>query len=108
LGSLAYNGSEVVDMTEERRAGRHKLTVDQRENVAITGVLDVISFDEESVVCETDMGILVLRGVDLHVSSLNLENGTLSIFGEIISINYENQALPGSRKKGSVFGKIFK
>ncbi|MDR2167696.1 MAG: sporulation protein YabP [Clostridiales bacterium] len=95
-------------MTEERRTGRHKLTVDQRENVTVTGVLDVISFDEESVICETDMGVLVMRGTDLHLAGLNLESGSLSIFGEIVSVNYESQGVPGARKKSSVFGKIFK
>ena len=94
-------------MSEERRAGRHKLTIDQRENAVITGVLDVISFDEEQVVCETDMGVLVLRGENLHVAALDLDKGTLSIFGRATSINYEDES-PGVRKKGTMFGKIFK
>ncbi|MCL2350678.1 MAG: sporulation protein YabP, partial [Defluviitaleaceae bacterium] len=95
-------------MSEQKRS-QHKLTVDQRESVAITGVLDVISFDEEQVVCETDMGVLILRGANLHVASLNLEIGSLAIFGEIVSINYESAGVnPGQRgKKSSMFGKIF-
>ena len=94
-------------MSEERRAGRHKLTVDQRENAVITGVLDVISFDEEQVVCETDLGVMILRGENLHVAALNLDSGTLNIFGRVNAINYEDQG-PAARKKGSMFGKIFK
>ena len=97
-------------MSEERRASRHKLTIEHRENVTITGVVDVISFDEEQVVCDTDMGVLLLRGVNLHVSNLNLDSGLLEIFGEIVSVNYEDSGpRPGSGKsKSSFFGKIFK
>ena len=95
-------------MAEERKTSRHKLVVDQRESVAISGVLDVISFDEEQVVCDTDLGVLVLRGTNLHVSSLNLDSGLLDIFGEIVSINYEGQGSGSGRSKSSLFGKIFK
>jgi sporulation protein YabP len=95
--------------SEERRVGKHRLTVDRRESVAVTGVLDVISFDEDQVICETDLGVLILRGSNLHVSSLNLENATLNLFGEIVSINYEDgRAGDGSGKKSTMLGRIFK
>lgn len=98
-----------MPISEERKplAARHKLVVEQRESVAITGVVDVISFDEEQVVCETDLGVLILRGANLHVNSLNLESGSLDIFGEISGINYEAQS-QGARGKASFFSKIFK
>ena len=97
-------------MPEERRASKHKLTIENRENVSITGVVDVISFDEEQVVCDTDMGVLILSGADLHVNNLNLDSGLLDIFGEIISVNYEDQAQGQGkgRSKSTLFGKIFK
>lgn len=98
-------------MPEERKPAKHKLVVNQRESVAITGVLDVISFDEEQVVCETDMGVLILRGVGLHVNNLNLESGLLDIFGEVIGITYEDHAqahAQGGRGKTSFLGRIFK
>ena len=94
-------------MTDERRVGRHKLTVDQRESVVVTGVLDVVSFDEDKVICETDMGVLVMRGANLNVSSLNLEAGSLALTGKIFSLVYE-AAGQQKGKKGAVFGKIFK
>ena len=99
-------------MTEDRKtaATRHKLIIDQRETVSITGVLDVISFDEEQVICETELGVLILRGGNLHVSNLNLDSGLLDVFGDITSIAYEaSAAAPGSpRTKQSFFGKIFR
>jgi len=93
-------------LPEERRVSKHKLTIEHRENVAVTGVRDVISFDEEQVICDTDVGVLILRGANLHVSNLNLDSGSLDIFGEIVSINYEEQGQ--GRSKSSLFGKIFK
>lgn len=96
-------------MTEERKTSRHKLTIEHRENVTITGVVDVISFDEEQVVCDTDMGVLILRGLNLHVNNLNLDSGLLDIFGEVTSVTYEDSGLSGHGKsKSTFFGKIFK
>jgi sporulation protein YabP len=91
---------------EKKRApSRHILTVDKRESVMVTGVTDVISFDEESVIAETEMGIIVIRGVNLHVNRINLEVGELSVAGEIDGVSYENS----SGKKGKSFmGRLFK
>ena len=100
----------VVIVADERRASRHKLIIENRENVTITGVVDVISFDEEQMVCDTDMGVLILRGVDLHVNNLNLDSGLLDIFGEVVSVNYEGSASAQGygKSKTTFFGKIFK
>jgi len=98
----------VDGMAEERRASKHKLTIEHRENVTITGVVDVISFDEEQVVCDTDMGVLILRGADLHVNNLNLDSGLLEIFGEIVSVNYEDSGVGHGKSKSTLLGKIFK
>jgi len=95
-------------MPEERKRApsRHSLQIDRRENVTISGVLDVISFDEESVIAETEMGIIVIRGANLHVKRINLESGELIIAGEIDGLNYEN-ASSGTRAK-SFMGRLFK
>ncbi|MCL2351897.1 MAG: sporulation protein YabP [Firmicutes bacterium] len=98
-------------MAEEKKssasASRHALTIDRRERVVVTGMLDVISFDEETVIAETEMGILVLRGNNLRVSRLNLDNGELDLDGEIMSAAYED-APGGGKAKGSFFGKLFR
>ncbi len=90
---------------EDIRRTRHRLTMDNRELLNITGVIDVISFDEEIVVSETDEGLLIIRGFDLHVSNLNLEGGHLSIDGKIISISYDDTSTP---KNTSFFKQLFK
>ncbi len=83
----------------------HKITMNERESIFITGVIDVISFDEETIIAETEKGTLVLRGTELHVIKLSVENGELEIGGYIYSLNYESSDY---MKEKSFFGKIFK
>lgn len=91
---------------EKKRApARHSITIEKRESVAVSGVTDVISFDEESVIGETELGVLIIRGVNLHVNRINLESGELSVLGEIDGIAYENA---GKGKGKSFMGRLFK
>jgi len=96
-----------MPMEEKKRSSsRHSLTIDRREGVNVTGVTDVISFDEESVIGETEMGVIVIRGVNLHVNRINLESGELSVSGEIDGVNYENPS--GGARTKSLLGRLFK
>ncbi len=109
LGETEYNNQLLgeVLMPEERKPfGTHKVTLENRERLTVTGVTDVVSFDEECVVCETGMGMLVFKGGGMKVSSLSVGSGDLTITGSVDSMVYETGL---SRKtKGSMFGKIFK
>jgi len=93
---------------EDRRRSpsRHNITIDKRENVTVTGIVDVISFDEESVIGETELGIIIIKGANLHVKRINLESGELVVAGEIDGVNYEN-ASSGVKAK-SIMGRLFK
>ena len=95
-------------MPEERKrsTSRHSLQIDRRERVNVSGMIDVISFDEESVIGETEMGIIIIRGINLHVNKISLESGELSIVGEIDSVTYENPGGPAKAK--TILGKLFK
>lgn len=85
----------------------HKIILEERQRLSITGVTEVIAFDEESITADTDMGILVIRGEGLHIGKLNLDDGLLQTEGEIESIEYTDGE--GSAKGGGfLFGKIFK
>ena len=91
---------------KRRAASRHSLQIDRRENIVITGMLDVISFDEETVIGETEMGVIIIRGANLHVKRVNLDSGELAVSGEIDGINYENPS--GGAKAKSLLGRLFK
>ncbi|MDR1066495.1 MAG: sporulation protein YabP [Clostridiales bacterium] len=95
-------------MADEKRSfSKHSINVSRREIAVVTGVIDVISFDDETVITDTELGSLVIRGVNLHVSRLNLENGELEIDGDIASVTYEDQSAFG-KGGGSFFNKLFK
>ena len=91
-----------------RNPSRHAINLVRRENLVATGVIDVVSFDEEAIIAETELGMLIIKGINLHVNRLNLENGDLAIDGEIASIVYEDS---GGYVKGggkSLLGKLLR
>ncbi len=90
---------------EDKTRNTHSLSMENREFLNVTGITDVISFDEEIVVTETNDGILVIRGFDLHISTLNLDAGYLNIDGTISAITYEDTPI---QKNSSFFKQIFK
>ena len=75
-------------MEEIKNTGKHSLAFAGRQNGTVTGVLDVISFDMNSVLLETTQGMLTVKGADLHVSRLNLDKGEVDIDGQVDSLAY--------------------
>ena len=69
----------------------HKLTLDQRSKLIMTGVTEVISFDEHAVVLNTDLGTLILQGSNLQLKQLSLEGGQVAVDGNISAVHYEEQ-----------------
>ena len=81
----------------------HQVTVSNREQVAVEGVIHVDSFDDREVILETELGMMAIRGEDLHIKQLNLEDGHLSIEGVVKTVDYlEDGLVVGgkSRNKG--------
>ena len=66
----------------------HSLSLDERKQAALTGVREVLAFDENQVVLMTDTGELCLTGQDLHVTKLMLEEGQLTVEGRLDGIFY--------------------
>lgn len=97
-------------MIEDKKMSRPKvqnIIIENREKMSISGVIDVESFNDECVIVDTELGVLVVRGEDLHINKLNLDNSELNIEGDIISCEYSDKE--GSRSKGFGFlGKMFK
>lgn len=85
----------------------HKVTLTNRRNGSLTGVLDVLSFDISEILLETEQGMLHVKGKDLHVNRLNLEKGEVDIEGMVESFSYSQ--LPLSAKKTEGFwSKVFR
>ncbi|MDF2888475.1 MAG: sporulation protein YabP [Lacrimispora sp.] len=94
-------------MEEKISTRPHRLTIDNRASSTMTGIRDVVSFDENQVILDTDMGLLTLKGKDLRVSRLTLEKGEVDLNGTIESLLYSsNEAL---RRSGeSLLSRLFK
>ena len=74
-------------MEEKLDARPHKLELLNREKGSVTGIQDVVSFDENQMILDTNMGLLTVRGKALHVSRLTLEKGEVDIEGEFESFS---------------------
>lgn len=84
----------------------HKILLTNRKNGSFTGILDVLSFDINEILLETEQGMLHVKGKDLHVNRLNLEKGEVDIEGMIESFSYSQVPL-GIKKKDGFIGKMF-
>ena len=89
------------------RAKQHRVSLANRQTCAVNGVSDVLSFDVGEVLLETEQGMLMIRGSDLHVSRLTLEKGEVDIDGKIDSLTYsENIGISG--KTESLLSRLFR
>lgn len=85
----------------------HNITIENRERINISGVNNVVSFDDETIILESDLGLLTIRGQELHINKLNLEEGHVAIDGELINLNYSDKnGLIG--KSGGFISRMFK
>lgn len=81
----------------------HKLTMQERKNLTMTGVTEVVSFDDRAVVLRTCMGTLVIHGQGLQLKQLSQEGGQIAVEGEISALVYE-QSGTGRSFWGRLFG----
>ena len=94
-------------MEEKQYAKAHKLILSNRRTGTITGVSDVISFDIAEILLETEQGMLMIKGSDLHMNRLTLERGEVDIEGRIDSLAYSD--VNSYQKQGeSLIGRLFK
>jgi len=91
---------------EERKnsAAPHNLILENRNKLALTGISDVDSFDEQTIIVYTDFGELTIKGENLHITKLSVETGELNIDGTVSSLNYASN-LP---KSTGLLTKIFR
>ena len=85
----------------------HKLMLTNRKACVVNGVADVLSFDLSEILLETDQGMLMIRGSDLHVNRLTIEKGEVDIEGRIDSFTYSEVNSYGTKAE-SFLGKLFK
>lgn len=67
----------------------HKLQLNERQQLTMTGVTEVVSFDETTVVLQTGLGTLMVHGQNLQLKTLSLEGGQVAVDGQISALIYE-------------------
>ena len=82
------------------------LVLENRSRLNISGVLDVLSFDDQIIIVETELGMLTVKGDNLRINKLSIDTSEVIVEGEIISLTYSNKDL--DKKNESFLGKIFK
>lgn len=93
-------------MTDERNMVTmpHSVIMEDRRTLSVSGVSDVDSFDDQTVVIFTDLGELTVHGTQLHISKLSLEIGELIMEGNISSLTYSDS----QPRNVGFFSKVFR
>lgn len=81
--------------------------LENREKLTISGVLDVLSFDDQIVIVETELGLLTVKGENLRINKLSLDTTEIIVEGTISNLAYSEKTLD-KKAGGSFIGKIFK
>lgn len=96
-----------MDDRTNSTAKSHKVLLVNRKSGTFSGVVDVLSFDVAEILLETELGMLLIKGHDLHVNRLSLEKGEIDIEGQIDSMAYSDVKNAGKQAE-SFFGRLFR
>lgn len=81
----------------------HCISLENRENLVLSGIKEVDNYDENAINLCTEMGRLIVKGRNLNIKKLNLEFGDLEVDGEISSLVYSSE-----KSNGGIFSRLFK
>ncbi|MBE6989800.1 MAG: sporulation protein [Ruminococcaceae bacterium] len=93
---MAYEVSSLAPLS-------HRVQLEGRESLAVSGVEDVVRFDEGYIVMTTCAGTMIVTGSNLHIGKLSLDGGELHVDGHIDAIQYEESAA----QRGSLLSRLF-
>ena len=95
------NSSNSLNMTGVIQ----NLVLENREKLNVSGVNDVLSFDDQVVIIETELGMLTVKGENLKINKLNIDTSEVIVEGRMNSLTYSEHQ---PKVEGGIFGKIFK
>ncbi|MDR1100848.1 MAG: sporulation protein YabP [Clostridiales bacterium] len=88
----------------EKKNESSNIIIENREKMSVSGVLDVVSFDDAVVVLDTELGSIVVRGQEFRINKLNVDIGELVIEGKVDGFSYEDF----EKNKPGFFARMFK
>ena len=86
-------------MGQEQLQRPHKLTLNERKNLTMSGVTEVVSVDDEVIVLKTGLGRLVIQGQQLQLKNLSLEGGQMAVDGKVCALSYEEPRRSGALRR---------
>ena len=89
---------------EQTKFKDHNVIIDNREKLNVSGVIDVTSFDEETILLKTVMGKITVKGENLHILSFDNEIGDLVSEGKIHAVVY----MSDDKESVGFFSKLFR
>ena len=92
-------------MINDEKNNVHNVILEGRKNLTISGVTDVDSFDERCISLYTQLGELVIKGRELHINSMSVETGDMTIEGDIWALNYGDK---DKKSSATCLGKLFR
>ncbi len=81
------------------------LVLENRHKLSVSGVMDILSFDDQIVIIDTNMGMLTVKGIDLRINKLSIDTNDIIVEGTINSLVYSDKV---DKKASNFIGKIFK
>lgn len=94
-------GRSAQEKTEQMLP--HGLTLQDRHRMTLSGIRDVVNFDETQVILNTGCGTLTIKGSQLHVDQLSLDSGDVSLTGTIDAMEYDDEI-----RGGGWLGRLFR
>ena len=99
-------------MIEERKSTTinqnivQNIVLENREKLNVSGVNDVLSFDDQVVMIDTELGLLTVKGENIRINKLSIDTSEVIVEGDIASLTYSDKN--AEKTKGSIMSKIFK
>lgn len=84
---------------------KSNLLLDSRKKMELTGILEVVSFNDERIILNTKIGTLDIKGDSLKINKLDVQNGEVIIHGRINSMAYNDKNV--SKNKENIIKKLF-
>ena len=82
------------------------LVLENRKKLSVSGVNDVLSFDDQVVMVDTELGLLTVKGENIRINKLSLDTAEVIVEGEIASLSYSQNKQ--EKNTGTILSKIFK
>jgi len=89
---------------EEKSFSNHSVIMESRKKLNVSGVKDVLSFDDETILLDTIMGRMTVKGEGLHIVNFNTDTGDMSATGQVHAVVY----MSDGRSSGGFMSRLFR